>query len=354
MSNVCERDRWIDVARGMGILLVVLGHLTNKDVEVGKWIYSFHIPLFFMISGLLLHDYSEWKNVTVRELLFKKMKSLIFPYYMISGINLIYIFISYGKGEVLKNIKRTIMFDGILALWFVPALFFAEILFVLLLKFSHFCAKNAFIALVVLLLISSQLCKVINIYTLGNGWIWILNIINRAFIGTIFVIIGYYCSGISKMNNYAIITLLGICTVSNAILYKYNYADLHYSIIGNPILYYANSFLGGVAVLALAKLLDITSYISRVLAFFGVNSFLIFSTHLNFDIVQIPIIFYMNRGQEITGVALCVSFAIVICIESILVWMFNHNVWLRGLIEYRVFRDNIIKLKKLVKKCVER
>ncbi len=60
-----ERYQWIDIAKGIGILLVVVGHATSIYMDKGmylksilyrnlyQYIYSFHMPMFIMISGLL-------------------------------------------------------------------------------------------------------------------------------------------------------------------------------------------------------------------------------------------------------------------------------------------------------------
>lgn len=57
------RSGWIDVAKGLGILLVVYGHvargLANSGIPIDPWwfatldalIYAFHMPLFFLLSG---------------------------------------------------------------------------------------------------------------------------------------------------------------------------------------------------------------------------------------------------------------------------------------------------------------
>lgn len=43
---------WVDVARGLGILAVVVGHVWTRG-PVRDAMYSFHMPLFFLLSGLL-------------------------------------------------------------------------------------------------------------------------------------------------------------------------------------------------------------------------------------------------------------------------------------------------------------
>ncbi len=48
-----KRIHWIDIARGMAMDLVVIGHLGLKNQFV-QWIYSFHMPLFFILSGMTM------------------------------------------------------------------------------------------------------------------------------------------------------------------------------------------------------------------------------------------------------------------------------------------------------------
>ena len=44
------RLEWIDKAKGIGIILVILGH-TICPPNIKFWLYSFHMPLFFFLSG---------------------------------------------------------------------------------------------------------------------------------------------------------------------------------------------------------------------------------------------------------------------------------------------------------------
>lgn len=45
-----SRAEWIDVLKGIGIILVVIGHVNTKGFLV-QWLYTFHMPLFFALSG---------------------------------------------------------------------------------------------------------------------------------------------------------------------------------------------------------------------------------------------------------------------------------------------------------------
>lgn len=54
------RKASIDIAKGIGICLVVLGHLSDyfgADISVTyKLLYLFHVPLFFFLSGLFFKE----------------------------------------------------------------------------------------------------------------------------------------------------------------------------------------------------------------------------------------------------------------------------------------------------------
>lgn len=50
-----ERIQWIEQLRGMAILLVIVGHVDFPN-KVNGVIYSFHMPLFFIIIGLTMNN----------------------------------------------------------------------------------------------------------------------------------------------------------------------------------------------------------------------------------------------------------------------------------------------------------
>ncbi|HVY86806.1 MAG TPA: acyltransferase [Caulobacterales bacterium] len=84
-----ERVLWPDAARGLGIVLVVLGHVIAGLLNVGvlehtpasHWvyfaIYTFHMPLFFLLSGLFLRD---GLKRGAEDFLVGKVWTLIYPY----------------------------------------------------------------------------------------------------------------------------------------------------------------------------------------------------------------------------------------------------------------------------------
>lgn len=81
------RSKQIDSLRGIGIFLVVLGHTQNLFTD---WIFTFHMPLFFFLSGFLRYGSTEkpWP-----EFLKAKIHSLLFPYVAFWLVDMILCFI---------------------------------------------------------------------------------------------------------------------------------------------------------------------------------------------------------------------------------------------------------------------
>ena len=70
MEKSKNRILWVDASRGIAMLLVILGHCIGSLNDPGyKFILSFHMPLFFFLSG-----YCAKKEEQFRPYLKKKAK----------------------------------------------------------------------------------------------------------------------------------------------------------------------------------------------------------------------------------------------------------------------------------------
>ena len=74
-------------------LLVVIGHaditLDYKDLWIHKWVYSFHMPLFFLVSGFLFaytHPENKMKGMRFFPFIWKKVKRLLLPFLFINSV----------------------------------------------------------------------------------------------------------------------------------------------------------------------------------------------------------------------------------------------------------------------------
>lgn len=80
-----SRIDWIDCAKGIGIALVVIGHSWGVPHWIYCLIYGFHMPLFFLLSGLT-HSYDS--SVSVGAYIKKLAKAYLLPYLTLCLINL--------------------------------------------------------------------------------------------------------------------------------------------------------------------------------------------------------------------------------------------------------------------------
>ena len=48
-----SREHYIDIAKGIGIYFIVLGHSVGNSHFLHPYLYSFHVPLFFILSGMV-------------------------------------------------------------------------------------------------------------------------------------------------------------------------------------------------------------------------------------------------------------------------------------------------------------
>lgn len=88
MSDKKNHVVWIDVFKGIAILLVVIGHL-NTGTVIHNFIYGFHLPAFLFISGLLYKKRDSLKTFIKKDLLKPYIMFLFFAI-MWLGFNYIY------------------------------------------------------------------------------------------------------------------------------------------------------------------------------------------------------------------------------------------------------------------------
>ena len=125
----------MDLAKGIGILAVILGHV-YKNTVFGTLLYSFHLPLFFLISGYFFHYIHDfWVFLK------KKLRNYLIPYAGCSLFLAAFHFV-YSKGDLASTGELLLKFvvqKRYSTLWFLAALLLAEILFWFV---CRFCEKN--------------------------------------------------------------------------------------------------------------------------------------------------------------------------------------------------------------------
>ncbi len=83
MTN-SKRVAFVDIAKGLGIMIVCLGHSGAEDFFM-PWIGGFIVPLFFFLSGYMYKD----KGLPIKTDLLSKAKKLLKPYFFFSFLLLV-------------------------------------------------------------------------------------------------------------------------------------------------------------------------------------------------------------------------------------------------------------------------
>lgn len=137
------RESWVDVCKGIAILLVVMGHVvtsyrnSNLLTNAGgvnficDFIYSFHMPLFFVISGYLASKSNG--STPVKQQITKKLISYGIPYLVFSVGSWLLKFVAspFVNSKVDINDLLMIFLYPINAMWFLYALLFISIIHIL-------------------------------------------------------------------------------------------------------------------------------------------------------------------------------------------------------------------------------
>lgn len=152
MENLTQQNKKyyneITVARGIGILLVVLGHALKQTGESGVLdgmlidiIYSFHMPLFFVLSGFVsvkILEYSTVKEYT--KYIKNRAIRLLIPYFVmgILYMPLKYIMNSFAinKYDFSQSWKLILGDNPNTTMWFLYTLFWVSVIALVLLRRS--------------------------------------------------------------------------------------------------------------------------------------------------------------------------------------------------------------------------
>ena len=85
---MAEKNRivWIDQLRGLTFYTVILGHM-SISYDFKSFIYSFHMPLFFMITGLVF-NIEKINNTSFKDFLLRLVKRMLIPYFCLQIISI--------------------------------------------------------------------------------------------------------------------------------------------------------------------------------------------------------------------------------------------------------------------------
>ena len=301
MEETKDRIIYIDMLKGFSMICIVLGHVLNGNYALQCIVSSFHVPIYFIISGLL------WKNSKLKcnKIYIKKVvKNLLIPYFFFSLVNGLFYIIQGANEQYIKNlIKHTLCMAGVGAIWFVPTLAITKIIFSLILKIKGKLIQLAIIvSMTLLFLIGSQ--STANLAEI---------VIYRIIIGTVFIAIGYYCYEMFEKIEVPVVII--IVTIALGLFISYNNGPLGLFTLTNctALAIFLAVIISFGIMLLFRKIPN-----NKILAIIGENSLIIMATH---QIIYGNILNLLRNLPIIPKVFLFVT--IFIIIQTLIIYICN-------------------------------
>lgn len=268
MTNKNTRIEYIDIAKGIGIILVVLGHTLNQHKLPCLYIRSFHMPLFFFISGLCFSFDKYNSSVTFIN---KRYRQIIIPlinFLLLSILVSISITPQYYPPELLFQ-----RMPG--AMWFLLVLFIVEIIYFFFGKY----AKNIY-AIITFLIINAFIGILLHREKISLPYN----------ISTVFISVFYYGTGnISRRYDmqkiYKCLCLPLLLLPLILVTFTHDTLDLVDNYIPScEAIYILASFSGLTGIIIFSVYLqDINHrYTKNILLYFGKNTLIILCLHTIF------------------------------------------------------------------------
>lgn len=303
------REPQMDVLRGIGIILIVLGHAAFPYTH---FLYLFHLTIFFILSGYFFkEDYVKDKN-SLKEFIIIKIKRLYIPF-VIGNIICVLLnntFINlnlydninheyYSIYDITVNIIKILLFRGntemLGATWFLPILFFISIIYATIEFLIRNCKEKTKeyiqIALSIILLCIGQLLikKNINFFGIQILTCYIFFDLGRKY--------NKY-----KIQSNNIINFLKFITsfVILIILNKYGSVELAENEYTNIAYYLIVSILGWYFIYELSYFISKNKIMTKTLQYIGKNTMPILILHfIAFKLINILGVLILNQDKTL-------------------------------------------------------
>ncbi len=274
-SSAKNRIVYLDVAKGLAMLLVIYAHCmyyTGFRSIIG-FIYTFHMPVFFLISGYFLSA-----NKSFLHNLKEKAKTLLIPYivtvligsllllsrsYEVSLTNLISY--TYASSTPIESLG----INNIFYIWFLLALFYATVLGSLFIKMEKMKA-------IFILFTLSSLCFVL--YQVCNFKTIPLFLLQGVF-ATIYVYIGFLCKSYNILSSFSFYRVAFACILYLVSVDIFQVYSIYYILLPKYLSSFIASLAGVYLFIASCKVISKIPYLSTYLRIMGVHSLIVLLVH---------------------------------------------------------------------------
>lgn len=302
-----NRINYFDAVKGFGIVLMIIGHFGVGLIN--KFIYSFHMPLFFICSGYFLKPTNS-----IKELIVKKGKQLLVPYYFTCLCIVIgSIFNELIKGQSFSKVgyeigqwliaslyaSGNIEAFGIRrigAIWFLWALFIAILFFQALNRYKQ----------------SSYLILLIGFVGLFTGnQFWLPLSVQPAMTSLLFLYTGYILKQRKAFETDNLIIYV-FCTVLWLICILTCDTNMAKNLYSHSILNVIGAIGGSFLIIKVCQLIEIKGWIPRIrraFVFLGRNSLII----LCFHNIELNLLNWNSVYNSFMGIGINRTITYIIC-----------------------------------------
>lgn len=301
-----EREHWLDIAKGIAIIAVVLGHSGEKVIS--HYLFWFHMPLFFLVSGYLFKsikgDLKDWS--------FKKAQKLLIPYFSFGIIILLISFIFIAP-NVMNSLKQAIglvyggrALKGVFGpFWFITCLLLTQIIF------AFIQVKMKSVTLKALIIFSLYiLAHAITFFLSSDNGIqipvpWAVDV---TFVALMYYSLGYYLKDIIR--KWVSSVYIGSCFLIASVIFItldyqgliYYKLDMKYSIYNNLLLDLIIPFALVISVLFISYQLEKLSF--PFLSYLGERSISIMYLHIVVNTIARQFVTYNFIVFTVIGIVL--------------------------------------------------
>lgn len=326
-----KRIRWIDVAKGLAMFLVVLGHnpLTANGV---KLVYCLNVPIFFLMSG---YTFRTEKYESLWQLVKKLAKRILIPYVIMNllafgvyywtrdltpdfaGVKQLFWGMLYGVGD-----NRSLRFN--IPLWFLPCIFVVQCMWYVIDRYGK-KTKPFWIIL----------SSIIGYFIFGivqERLPWGADV---AFTGVVFFALGnlFFKERVEKAlfripSGVGFVIMLA-CNIGFNWLNKAAApnVDVNSMVFGNYVMFYICAVSGCLAIIYLARMIEW----SKALSYVGKNTMWVLGLHSLFiQLFELKIKLVIVSDIMVNSLILCILEIICVAVLKLLFdvakqWMFVRN-----------------------------
>lgn len=250
------RLRYIDLTKGLAIFLMLWGHSMTSVNSVHIWIYSFHMPIFFIICGILIRIKEEKNkgehqlgNVIIRRLYTAGIPYFIFSF-VLAGFYSILNILAHQPISLGSRLFKVFTFQGIDSLWFLPAYVFADIVVMCIEGINNVHIKK------LLRFTVTAIAFIISCFLQTYMTAWYFDTLYKVALGICFIEIGILISKyriIEKLPLWGTVLFLLVGIICSQVNGE---VEMSATKIGNPAIYFPCAILTSIAIMRLFKIIE--------------------------------------------------------------------------------------------------